>query len=142
MLTLEYSDGFSREFGYDELAAMTGSARVEDVSTLDERRQGTGVRFESLVEKERLKDACEVTLVSSEDGFHVTMPATIALEQGVVLFALNGNPLTVEKGGPLRFFMPKTVSCQTKDLPAGVLDNCANLKHLVRVRIGKGAGKN
>ncbi|WP_459556885.1 molybdopterin-binding protein [Lacunimicrobium album] len=142
MLTIEYADGFSRVFGYDDLASLAGSARVDDVSTLDERRHGTGVRFESLVEKDRMEDASKVTLVSSEDGFQVTIPVAIALEQGVVLYALNGNPLTVEKGGPLRFFMPKTVSCQTKELPAGVLDNCANLKHLVRVRIGKVVGTN
>lgn len=133
-----WPDGETRAFTFDDLTKLPALARVADVSVLDARRRGTAIRLSALVDEAQAKRLVEVRLISSQEGFEVTLPGGLALEQGLVLYAIDERALSVEAGGPFRFLVPRTVRCQQADLPAGVLDNCANLKHLVRIEIGGG----
>ena len=58
------------------------------------------------------------------------------IDTGVVIYALEGAALPVEKGGPTRFVIPNPAACQTAEL-----DECANVKFLDRIEITAERGR-
>ena len=132
---IHFPDQTRLRHSFTDLASLPVECRIEDVSRVDARRKGTAIRLAALLEDELIGKSKQVRLVSEEKGFEVKLPIEIAVEQGMILYQLDGEPLPVEKGGAFRFLLPDTVSCKTADLPSGVLDNCANLKHLVLIEL-------
>ena len=72
----------------------------------------------------------------SEDGFSASLAIADVRDLGIVLFEQDGGPLDSRFGGPFRFLIPNAAACKTADL-----DACANVKHLVRIELTTGAGR-
>lgn len=113
-----------------DLKSFPASARIEDVSQIDPRRQGAGVRLVALFEHLQIPtDKIQsLRLKSSSDGFEKPISSAslpTIWETACLLYELNGQALSPEQGGPFRLFVPATVMCGTAEL-----DNCTNIKFL------------
>src|SRR5438045_1489724 len=98
------------ELTYDDLATIP--EQVPDVSRLVPGRQGDAVALEALLILAGMKpSATYLTLHSTSDDFHASIPLMAVRDQGLVLYRLNGKSLPKEAGGPVRFLIPDTVAC-------------------------------
>ncbi len=123
-------------FNRDSLSALPSESRIEDVSTLDPNRSGRAATLAGLLDQAcPTDDATHVTL-HSDDGFSASLPIADVRDLGIVLFEQDGEPLGGRFGGPFRFLIPNAAECKTADL-----DACANVKHLVRIELTAGAGR-
>ncbi len=136
MLTIDGAVTRPLEMHYDDLRAILGPGRVEDVSSLEPSRTGAAVRLDALLEQAGVRpEATHVTLHSS-DGFAASVPLDAVRHHGLLLFQQKGEPLGTEQGGPVRFLVPNAAACGTAEL-----DACANVKHVCRVELTAGAGR-
>jgi len=101
---------------------------IEDVSTLEEKRAGSGLRIGDLLRPPSVATATQLTLHST-DGFSATLPLEIA-KHGILIFEHGGQPLPDSAGGPFRFFTIDSADCGT-----AVADNCANVKCIERIEL-------
>ena len=123
-------------FNRDSLNVLPSESRIEDVSTLDPNRSGRAATLSGLLDQAApTGDATHVTL-HSDDGFSASLPIADVRDLGIVLFEQDGKPLDSRFGGPFRFLIPNAAECKTADL-----DACANVKHLVRIELTAGAGR-
>jgi DMSO/TMAO reductase YedYZ molybdopterin-dependent catalytic subunit len=87
-----------------DLDALPESARVEDVSRFQPKRQGDGVTLEAILEQAGVHpEANYVTLHADRDDFHVSVPLPPVREQGIVVYRLGTQQLDSQHGGPVRF---------------------------------------
>ena len=63
-----------------------------------------------------------MTLHADRDDFHVCVPLAAIKGQGIVVYKLGTEPLSVEHGGPIRLIIRDPSACHTGDL-----DDCANV---------------
>ena len=73
-----------------------------------------------------------MTLHADRDDFHVCVPLDTIRGQGIVVYKIGPDALTVEHGGPIRLIIRDPSACHTGDL-----DDCANVKYLSRVELTK-----
>jgi sulfane dehydrogenase subunit SoxC len=68
----------------------------------------TGVKLSTLLEEVGLKKQAKWVLVEGADGAHMTrsLPLDKCLDDVLVVYAQNGEPLRPEQGFPLRLFVP------------------------------------
>jgi len=126
-----------RGFSFDELAAFDAAAQVSDVSTLDARRRGAAVTLKGLLAAVGpLADAKYLTLHASRDDFHASIPLSEVIERAVLIYRLDGAPLPVEAGGPVRFFIPDFQACHSADI-----DECANVKFIDCMELSREPGQ-
>jgi DMSO/TMAO reductase YedYZ molybdopterin-dependent catalytic subunit len=122
---------------FDDLDALTGPARVTDVSRFHPKRRGDGVTLEAVLERAGVRpEANYATLHADRDDFHVSVPLEPLRQQGVVVYRLGEGRLGIEEGGPIRFLVRDPSACQT-----GELDECANVKYLSRIELTKRRGR-
>ena len=122
------------DFEHGCLASMPG--QVPDVGALAPGRQGAAVRFGSILEAVSPEpDAAFVTL-EAEGGFSASVPLAAVADQALLLYALDGEPLPEEQGGPVRFLIPDPAACGTDEV-----DQCANVKWLTAIRLSKERGR-
>jgi len=122
---------------YDDLAAMPRDAQVADISQLDAKRQGDAVKLEAVLERAGLKPSARyLTLHSSTDDFHASVPLDAVRERGLLVYRLEGAPLPVKAGGPFRFFIPDFAACHTQEV-----DECANVKFVDRIELSHQRGQ-
>ena len=120
-----------------DLSAFPDEARIDDVSKVEERRQGRAVRLSALLERvEPNSSATHVTLHASTDDFAASIPLEAAREVGILIYDIDGEPLDTKAGGPFRFLIPNAAECKTADM-----DACANVKFLDRIELTAGKGK-
>jgi DMSO/TMAO reductase YedYZ molybdopterin-dependent catalytic subunit len=120
-----------------ELSAFPDEARLDDVSQVEERRQGRAVRLSALLKRvEPNSSATHVTLHASTDDFAASIPLEAASEVGILIYEIDGEPLDARAGGPFRFLIPNAATCKTADL-----DACANVKFLDRIELTAGKGR-
>lgn len=120
---------------FDDLAAVENDFQIPDVSTLEANRKGTAVRLDAVLNRvEPDPAATHITLHGSRDGFSANLPLNDVREIGLLIYAIDGRPLTDEEGGPLRFLIPNAAACKTAEL-----DTCANVKFLDRIELTVGA---
>ncbi|MBI1311563.1 molybdopterin-dependent oxidoreductase [bacterium] len=118
------------------LAALPSEARIDDVSRLDPQRSGRAVTLAGLLSHAvPADDATHVTL-HSDDGFSASLPLDAVCDLGIVIYEQDGEPLNARFGGPFRFLIPNAAECKTAEL-----DACANVKHLVRIELTAGPGR-
>ena len=116
---------------FDDLAALPESSQVRDVSRLDAKRQGDAVRFAALLELVRPRAGVRyLTLHASTDDFHASIPLDSVRDRAILIYRLNGQPLPLSAGGPLRFFIPDFAACHTAEV-----DECANVKFVDRIEL-------
>jgi hypothetical protein len=121
---------------FADLAGLAEPYQVRDVSQLDPKRQGGAVRLVGLIELvEPRQSARYLTLHSSADDFHASIPLAAVLERAVLIYQQHGDPLPSSAGGPLRFFIPDFTACHTSEI-----DECANVKFVDRLELSADRG--
>jgi DMSO/TMAO reductase YedYZ molybdopterin-dependent catalytic subunit len=122
---------------FADLAAFEAKHQVSDVSQLDPKRSGDAVRLAALLDRAGVKPAARyLTLHSSTDDFHASIPLDAVRDRAVVIYRLAGGALPVKSGGPLRFFIPDFAACRTQEV-----DECANVKFIDRIELSRERGR-
>lgn len=104
--------------------------QVPDVSTLLPGMKGRGIRVKGLLAVPVLAIGADHATFHSQDGqFAASLTIKQATEHGILIYQLDGEPLSEQKGGPFRLVTP------------GLGDLCANVKGVTRIELTKGLGK-
>ncbi|HUY32106.1 MAG TPA: molybdopterin-dependent oxidoreductase [Pirellulales bacterium] len=121
---------------FADLAAFDIRRQVCDVSRLDPKRAGDAVRLTALLERAGVKSTAKyLSLHSSTDDFHASIPLDAVRERAIVIYRLDGHELPVKAGGPFRFFIPDFAACHTQEV-----DECANVKFIDRIELSRERG--
>lgn len=123
-------------FTREDLAGSPAEKLVPDVSVIAPHRQGTAVCLDHLINESQPDDSATYVTLHSADGFAASIPLAEVRETGLVIFEINGQPLPDSAGGPFRFLIPNAAACRTAEL-----DACANVKHLARIELTNGKGR-
>jgi DMSO/TMAO reductase YedYZ molybdopterin-dependent catalytic subunit len=122
---------------FDDLAALPASCQVRDVSQLDPKRKGDAVTLGGIIDRVRpAAKARYLTLHSSADNFHASIPLAAVRERAILIYRLDGQPLPAAAGGPVRFFIPDFATCHTSEV-----DECANVKFVDRIEFTADRGQ-
>jgi len=122
---------------FADLAALPGDAQVADISRFDPKRKGDAVKLDALLRLAGVKPSAKyLTLHSSTDNFHASVPLEVVRERGLLVYRLDGGPLPVKAGGPVRFFIPDFAACHTQEV-----DECANVKFVDRIELSQERGQ-
>ena len=104
--------------------------RVDDISEVMPSMRGRAIRVKGLLEIPALAvDADHVTFHSVDGKYAATLTLQQARDFGLLLYELDGQPLSDGKGGPYRLVTP------------GLGDLCANVKAVGRIEVRAGSGK-
>ncbi|HEX3725769.1 MAG TPA: molybdopterin-dependent oxidoreductase [Pirellulales bacterium] len=123
--------------GFEDLARLDQAFQVGDVSRIDPKRQGDAVRLAGLLEQAGPRpDAQYLTLHSSSDDFHASIPLAAVRSIAILIYRLDGGPLPAAAGGPIRFFIPDFAACHTSEI-----DECANVKFVDRIELSRERGR-
>lgn len=118
-------------FSLADLAGLDAAAQVWDVSRLDPKRRGDGVKLTALLDRVGVRaDAMFIGLHSSTDDFHASIPLGPVRDRAILLYRHAGQPLDRKAGGPLRFFIPDYAACHVAEI-----DECANVKFVDRIEL-------
>ncbi len=105
-------------------------AQVRDLGGVLPGKKGRGVRVKAVLELPAIQPGADHVTFHSQDGqFAAALTLDQAKEFGVLVYELDGEPLSVKKGGPFRLVAP------------GLGDLCANVKGVNRIELTKGPGK-
>ena len=116
---------------YADLEAMGSASQVHDVSRIDPKRKGDAVSLVGLLELAQPKSTVKyLTLHSSADDFHASIPLEAIRRRAILIYRLEGQPLPPSAGGPVRFFIPDFAACHTDEV-----DECANVKFVDRIEL-------
>lgn len=122
---------------YDDLSAFPESDHVRDVSRFHPSRRGDGVTLESILQRVSLTNgASYLTLHATADDFAASIPLEAVRAEGLVVYSVEGRPMTLAQGGPVRFLIKDAAACHTDEL-----DDCANVKFLDRIELTSGRGR-
>jgi DMSO/TMAO reductase YedYZ molybdopterin-dependent catalytic subunit len=122
---------------FHDLQAFAESEQVRDVSRVQPERRGDAVTLDAILARARpLPEASYLTLHASRDDFYVSIPLVPVRAQCIVVYSLEGGPLPTSEGGPLRLLVRDPAACRTSEL-----DDCANIKHLDRIELTTGRGR-
>ncbi len=136
-LTIDGCVEQSLELTHDDLAAFDESLQVRDVSRFHPTRQGDGVTLVSLLERVvPTADASYLTLHAAADDFAASVPLAPIRSEGILVYTVDGHPLTESQGGPFRFLIKDPAACHTDEL-----DDCANVKFVDRIELTAGRGR-
>lgn len=138
VLTVDGLVASPRNFTYDDLTRLAAECQVADISRFSPKRRGDGVLLKAILSEVMPSTAgFWLTFHASRDDFAASVPADPGiLETGVVVYSLDGAPLPVEQGGPVRFLIPDPAACKTAEL-----DECANVKFVDRIEITAERGR-
>lgn len=121
---------------FDDFAAFPAAEQVPDVSRYHPTRKGDGVTLEAVLKRARPRGtATYLTLHATADNFHASIPLAAVRGEGIVVYRLDGAPLPVKSGGPIRFLIKDPAACHTDEL-----DDCANVKFVDRIELTAGKG--
>jgi DMSO/TMAO reductase YedYZ molybdopterin-dependent catalytic subunit len=121
---------------FHDLAGLDGAFQVTDVSRIDPKRQGDAVTLVGLLDRVSPQPGAKyLTLHSSSDDFHASIPLDAVRERAILIYRLNGAPLPTSAGGPVRFFIPDFAACHTSEI-----DECANVKFVDRIELSSRRG--
>ncbi len=127
---------YPAEFSFADLAAVDPRQQIVDVSQIAAGRKGDAVRLAGLLALVKPKvEARYLNLHATADNFHASIPLNAVTEKAIVLYRLDGQPLTVKAGGPIRFFIPDHKACHTDEI-----DECANVKFVDTIELAATRG--
>jgi len=119
------------EFTQAELAKLAENFQIPDVSVLDPKRQGAAVTLRGLLELVGAKaEAKYLGLHAQTDNFHASIPLDSVRERAILIYSLQGEPLSMKAGGPFRFYIPDYAACHTAEV-----DECANVKFVDHIEL-------
>ncbi|MBI5362494.1 MAG: molybdopterin-dependent oxidoreductase [Planctomycetes bacterium] len=114
---------------YADLARLPADAQVPDVSKVVPGRSGRAVKLAALRALAGERSGAQFLDVQSSDpAFAVSVPIA-EVRDAIVVYELDGRPLSPWKGGPFRFLVP------------GHADECVNVKQLARLVLGAARGR-
>ena len=100
-----------------------------DISTVMPSMKGKGIRIKALLDVPTLAIQADHVTVHSGDGkYSACLTLAQALEWGILVYEMDGEPLPVSTGGPFRLVTP------------GLGDLCANVKGVARIEVTIGTG--
>jgi len=76
-----------------------------------------------------------LTLYAEDGNYSASVPLAEVIDQAVIIYGLDQQPLPVEQGGPMRFLIPDVTVCNI-----GEVDACANVKFLCSIEASEGRG--
>jgi DMSO/TMAO reductase YedYZ molybdopterin-dependent catalytic subunit len=121
---------------FADLQAIAAEHQIPDVSQLAPKRAGGAVRLEGVLAQAGVKPAGDyLTLHSSTDDFHASIPLSAVRQRAVLIYRLENEPLPIKAGGPVRFFIPDHAACHVVEV-----DECANVKFVDRIELTHGRG--
>ena len=124
------------ELSREELAAVDAAWQVPDVSRVDPKRKGKAVKLAGLLALAQPGAGADyLTLHSSTDDFHASVPLESVRERGLVIYEIDGQSVPASAGGPFRFYIPDFAACHSAEV-----DECANVKFVDRIELGRGKG--
>jgi DMSO/TMAO reductase YedYZ molybdopterin-dependent catalytic subunit len=136
LLTIGGEIASPRALTFADLAAIPAEHQVVDVSRLITGRQGDAVKLAGILALVQPKASAKyLGLHSATDDFHASVPLDVVADRGLVIYRLNGQPLPVKSGGPVRFFIPDFAACRTAEI-----DECANVKFVDRIELTAAKG--
>jgi len=67
----------------------------------------TGIRFKDILEEAGVQSGAKEIAITAADGFYESVPLDEAMdERSLLVYAMNGDPLTAGHGFPLRLYVP------------------------------------
>lgn len=131
LLTVEGALESPLALTYDAFLAFDEPEQVRDVSRIQPHRRGNGVTLDAILDRTKPHpDAQYLTFHASRDDFYVSIPLAPVRGHCIVVYSVEGAPLPVAEGGPLRLLVRDPSACHTSEL-----DDCANIKHLDRIEL-------
>jgi len=112
------------------LAKLPEEHQVPDVSALVPGMQGKGIRVKGLLDVPALAIGVDHVVFHAQGGqFSACLTLQQALDHGVLVYEVDGQPLPEQKGGPFRLVTP------------GLGDLCAHVKGVDRIELSIGPRK-
>ena len=110
--------------------------QIADIADLLPKRAGAAIQLQGLLELcKPASAATHIGLHGSLDDFHASIPLAAVCDRGLIVHHLEGAILSVDQGGPFRFFIPDHAACQMDEI-----DECANVKFLDHIEFTAGKG--
>lgn len=121
----------SLTFSFDDLERFHGHDSVENVRELGAKRPGKAVYLRAILDRMDLNPVPPyATFRSPVDDFAASLPLEAIRDSALILYAVDGNPIAPEQGGPFRLLIPGAAPCRTAEI-----DTCANVKHLSEIEL-------
>jgi len=119
----------SLRFDETSFAHLRSEFHVEDIATFIPGMRGRGIRVSGLLEGATVPARADhVTFFSGDKEYSVSVTLEQAKKFGILVYQMDGEPLSHTKGGPFRLVTP------------GLGDLCANVKHVQRIEVTEGPG--
>lgn len=126
----------ARDLTSADLAALPAEHQVPDVSAIDPKRNGAAVRLQGVLQLVGVKpEAKYLTLHAAADDFHASVPLADVRDRGLLIYQLNGRPLPLSAGGPVRFYVQDFAACHSHEI-----DECANVKFVDHIELTRNKG--
>ena len=116
---------------FDDLLHVEKAFQIQDVSRIDPARRGDAVTLVGLLTLAQARPKARyLGLHSSTDNFHASIPLEPVRDRAFLIYRVDGEPLSEQAGGPLRFFIPDFAACHTDEI-----DECANVKFVDHIEL-------
>jgi DMSO/TMAO reductase YedYZ molybdopterin-dependent catalytic subunit len=125
LFTIEGDCHRPQGFSHLDLTEVHPYYQVADLSTVDEKLAGKGVRLRKLLDLAGPGYGTQWLTFESIEGFSACLPLEEIAKTGVLVYEKGGKPLSPEDGGPVRLVVPYHP------------DKCANVKSLARIVVSK-----
>jgi 2-dehydropantoate 2-reductase len=114
----------------ESLTKLPAEHQVSDLGAIMPNMNGKAIRVKGILDVPALAIGADHVTFHSQDGqFAASLTVRQAMDHGVLVYELDGQPMPESKGGPFRLVAP------------GLGDLCANVKGVVRIELTKGPGK-
>lgn len=122
-------------FDFSDMTSLPN--QIADVAALMPGRQGAAVRLRTLLETAGLGPrATYITLHATDGDYAASVPLDAVADRAILVYRVDDGPLPESQGGPVRFLIPDVNACGI-----GEVDACATVKHLSRIEVTHGPGK-
>jgi DMSO/TMAO reductase YedYZ molybdopterin-dependent catalytic subunit len=136
LLTIDGEVEMPRQLSFEDLQQIELRYQIRDVGRLDSKRKGAAVTLEGVLALAGVKPAAKyLTLHASADDFHASVPLEAVRERGMLIYQLDGRPLPLSAGGPVRFYVRDFAACHSAEV-----DECANVKFVDRLELSAERG--
>jgi 2-dehydropantoate 2-reductase len=114
----------------EALGKLPAEHQLSDLGAIMPNMKGKAVRVQGILEVPALAIGADHVTFHSQDGqFAASLTVKQAVDHGVLIYEVDGQPLPESKGGPFRLVSP------------GLGDLCANVKGVARIELTKGPGR-
>ena len=136
MLQIDGQVGKSLQLTDVDLAGLPAEFQIDDVRQHGAKRPGRAVRLGPVLQLAKVDPkASHIGLHAERDNFHASIPLAPILDRAMIIYQNGGAALSVEAGGPFRFWIPDHAACQADEI-----DECANVKFIDRIELTIGKG--